>query len=41
VSDLIFWPRSEGFDHEPTAKEVVDAALAYGPLVTQDGGQKR
>lgn len=34
VSDLIFWPRNEGFDHEPTAKEVVDAALAYGPLAT-------
>ena len=32
VSDLIFWPQNEGFDHELTASEVVDAALAYRPI---------
>ena len=32
VSDLIFWPRHEGFDHEVTPDEVVDAALAYRPI---------
>lgn len=32
VSDLIFWPQKEGFDHELTAQEVVDAALAYRPI---------
>lgn len=32
VSDLIFWPRKAGFDHELTAPEVVDAALAYRPI---------
>lgn len=32
VSDLIFWPQNEGFDHEPTSSEVVDAALAYRPI---------
>jgi len=34
VSDLIFWPQNEGFDHELTAPEVVDAALAYRPIET-------
>jgi hypothetical protein len=32
VSALIFWPKHEGFDHELTAQEVVDAALAYRPI---------
>ncbi|GII57321.1 hypothetical protein Pth03_57100 [Planotetraspora thailandica] len=32
VSDLIFWPQHEGFDHDPTAQQVVDAALAYRPI---------
>lgn len=32
VTDLVFWPQSEGFDRELTAEEVVDAALAYRPI---------
>jgi hypothetical protein len=32
VSALIYWTASEGFDHELTAREVVDAALAYRPV---------
>lgn len=29
ASDLIFWPQTRGFDHEPSDEEIVDAALAY------------
>ena len=29
VFNLIFWPQHEGFDHDLTADEAVDAALAY------------
>jgi Colicin immunity protein / pyocin immunity protein len=32
VSDLIFWPSHEGFDHELTPDEVVEEALAYRPI---------
>lgn len=31
ASGLIFWP-ADHFDHEPTAEEVVDAALAHRPI---------
>jgi len=32
VSDLIYWPQSEGFDQELSAEEIVDLALAYRPI---------
>lgn len=32
ISALIFWPQSEGFDHELTAEEVVDVAVSYRPI---------
>ncbi|TCC65450.1 hypothetical protein E0H73_00425 [Kribbella pittospori] len=32
VSNLIFWPNHEGFDHDLTPHEVVDIALAYRPI---------
>lgn len=31
ASGLIFYPM-QTFDHEPTAEEIVDAALAYKPI---------
>ncbi len=31
VTDLIFYP-DEHFDHEPTAEEIVDRALAHRPI---------
>ncbi|MFG2134992.1 bacteriocin immunity protein [Streptomyces sp. NPDC048751] len=32
VLDLIFHPQSEGLPDEPTAEQIVDAALAYKPI---------
>lgn len=32
VSDLIYWPRYEGFDRDLTAEEVVEIALGYRPI---------
>jgi hypothetical protein len=32
VSNLIFWPKHEGFDRELTPEEVVDVAMAYRPI---------
>ncbi|WP_282703615.1 bacteriocin immunity protein [Streptomyces sp. CC219B] len=33
VTDLIYWPRQEGYDRDDlTAEEIVDAALAYKPI---------
>jgi hypothetical protein len=32
VSNLIYWPRSEGFDRELTAEEIVHVATSYRPI---------
>lgn len=36
VTDLIYYWQNE-FDHEPTAEEIVDRALAYRPFTAGSG----
>ena len=40
VSDLIFWPERAGLGPDPTAEEIVEAALAYRPLITSLPGDE-
>ncbi len=32
ASGLVYWPETEGLSAEPTATEVVEAALSYKPV---------